>query len=236
MWEVDSCGEDAALRVLVVEDNVKMAESIRRGLKERGYVVDVSHDGEDGLHLAITEPYDLVILDIMLPKRDGVEILRRMRQKALQTPVIFLTAKDAVDDRIKGLDIGADDYIVKPFSYGELMARVRALIRRTHSETANVLKVGNLTLDLEQHEAVRGDRKVALSSKEFVLLKYFMQNVDKVLTRTAIGEHVWDMNFTGLSNVVDVYVNYVRNKVDRGFPKKLIHTIRGVGYVMRKPD
>ena len=224
------------MRVLVVEDNVKMAESIRRGLKERGYVVDVSHDGEDGLHLATTEPYDLVILDIMLPKRDGTEILRVMREKELRTPAIFLTAKDAVDDRIKGLDIGADDYIVKPFSYGELMARVRALIRRTHSETANVLKVGDLTLDLERHEATRAGKTVALSSKEFVLLKYFMQNVDKVLTRTSIGEHVWDMNFTGLSNVVDVYVNYVRNKVDRGSPTKLIHTIRGVGYVMRDPE
>lgn len=224
------------MRVLVVEDNVKMAESIRRGLEERGYSVDVCHDGEDGLRLATTEPYDLIVLDILLPKRDGVEILRRMRQKELQTPVIFLTAKDAVDDRIKGLDFGADDYIVKPFSYGELMARVRALIRRTHSETPNILKVGDLTLDLEQHEARRGDRTVALSSKEFVLLKYFMQNAEKVLTRTAIGEHVWDMSFTGLSNVVDVYVNYVRNKVDRGFAKKLIHTIRGVGYVMRKPD
>ncbi|MEW6358702.1 MAG: response regulator [Planctomycetota bacterium] len=224
------------MRILVVEDNVKMAESIRRGLKERGYVVDVSHDGEDGMHLATTEPYDLVILDIMLPKYDGVHILKRMREKEMSTPVIFLTAKDAVDDRIKGLDAGADDYIVKPFSYGELMARVRAHIRRSHTESANMLKVGDLTLDLEKHEARRGDKTTQLSSKEFVLLKYFMQNVDKVLTRTAIGEHVWDMNFTGLSNVVDVYVNYVRSKVDRGFPQKLIHTIRGVGYVMRSPE
>ncbi|NOZ21100.1 MAG: response regulator [Planctomycetes bacterium] len=224
------------MRILVVEDNVKMAESIRRGLKERGYVVDLSHDGEDGMHLATTEPYDLVILDIMLPKYDGVQILKRMREKELSTPVIFLTAKDAVDDRIKGLDAGADDYIVKPFSYGELMARVRAHLRRSLTETASLLKVGDLTLDLEKHEARRGDKVTQLSSKEFVLLKYFMQNVDKVLTRTAIGEHVWDMNFTGLSNVVDVYVNYVRNKVDRGFEMKLIHTIRGVGYVMRSPD
>jgi len=224
------------VRILVVEDNVKMAESIRRGLKERGYVVDLSHDGEDGMHLATTEPYDLVILDIMLPKYDGVQILKRMREKELSTPVIFLTAKDAVDDRIKGLDAGADDYIVKPFSYGELMARVRAHLRRSLTETASLLKVGDLTLDLEKHEARRGDKVTQLSSKEFVLLKYFMQNVDKVLTRTAIGEHVWDMNFTGLSNVVDVYVNYVRNKVDRGFEMKLIHTIRGVGYVMRSPD
>jgi len=224
------------VRILVVEDNVKMAESIRRGLKERGYVVDLSHDGEDGMHLATTEPYDLVILDLMLPKYDGVQILKRMREKELSTPVIFLTAKDAVDDRIKGLDAGADDYIVKPFSYGELMARVRAHLRRSHADTANVLKIGDLTLDLEKHEASRSGRTSTLSSKEFVLLRYFMQNVDKVLTRTAIGEHVWDMNFTGLSNVVDVYVNYVRNKVDRGFAKKLIHTIRGVGYVMRSPD
>lgn len=219
------------MKVLVVEDNVKMAESIRRGLKERGYDVDLSHDGEDGLHRATTEAYDLVVLDILLPKRDGVTILRRMREKSMQTPVILLTAKDGVEDRIKGLDTGADDYIVKPFSYGELMARVRALIRRSHSDSSNVLKVGDLVLDLEKHEAIRGDKTMSLSGKEFVLLKYFMQNPGKVLTRTSIGEHVWDMQFTGISNVVDVYVNYIRNKVDRGFSKKLIHTEIGRAHV-----
>lgn len=224
------------MRVLVIEDNLKLANLIRKGLAERHYVTDVCHDGEDGLHLAVTEPYDLVILDLMLPKRDGIEILQTLRQKRVNTPVLILTAKDSVDDKIRGLDLGADEYIAKPFVFGELMARIRALLRRARGVELSKLTVGDLVLDLDRHAASRGGQPIGLSPKEFLLLRYFMQNVDRILTRTSIAEHVWDMNFSGFSNVIDVHVNYLRNKIDRGFDAPLIHTVRGVGYVMRTPQ
>jgi len=224
------------MHILVVEDNRRLADSLKQALKERAYAVDAFYNGEDGLHAATTEPYDLVILDIMLPKYDGLEILHAMREKKIKTPVLFLTAKDTVEDRIAGLDAGADDYLVKPFALGELIARVKALLRRAKGGGLGVLKVGDLTLDLEKREATRGGKTEQLSAKEFALLEFFMVNVDKILPRSTIAEHVWDMNFNGISNVVDVYVNYLRNKIDHGFDKKLIHTVRGTGYVMRTPE
>ncbi|NOZ22550.1 MAG: response regulator transcription factor [Planctomycetes bacterium] len=223
------------MRVLVIEDNLKLANVIKVGLEERHYLVDVCHDGEDGLHYASTEPYELIILDLMLPKVDGMEILRSVRQRGVDTPVLILTAKGSVDDRIRGLDSGADEYIAKPFVFGELMARIRALLRRARAIEPMRLTAGDMVLDLEKHEAIRAGTNVKLTPKEFLLLRYFMQNADRVLTRTSIAEHVWDMNFSGFSNVIDVRVNALRKKIDHGFDVPLIHTVRGVGYVLRTP-
>jgi len=219
------------MRILVVEDEKKVAEFVRRGLQQESFAVDVAHEGEDGAYLAQTFDYDLVILDLMLPKLDGLEVLRRIRAAKPSLPVLVLTAKATVEDRVTGLDHGADDYLVKPFAFAELSARVRALLRRGASEAVE-LQLADLKLDTTAHQVTRRGRKIDLSPKEFALLEFLLRHARRPVTRTMIIEHVWDMNFDSLSNVVDVYINYLRNKIDRGFTPPLIRTLRGVGYML----
>jgi len=218
------------MTILVVEDEIKITRFIKRGLEMEHYTVDTAYDGEEALEKAEINNYDLIILDIMIPKIDGIETCRQIREKKIDTPIIMLTARDTVADRIKGLDVGADDYLVKPFAFGELVARIRALLRREKSVKSTKLKVGNLVLDPAKHEVYRGDKEINLSSKEYRLLDYMMRRPEHVCTRTMIGEHIWGYNFTDESNVIDVYISYLRKKVDSGFQKKLIHTVRDVGY------
>ena len=221
------------MRILIVEDEKKVAGFIKKGLEEETYAVDVAHDGEEGFHLADMNQYDMIILDLMLPKMDGLEVLTRLRDKKVSTPILLLTAKDAVDDKVTGLNKGADDYLTKPFAFSELLARIRSLLRRGQVETQTELKVGDLTLDMVSHKVSREGEEIELTGKEYSLLEYFMRNEGKVLTRTMIAEHVWDYNFDTFTNVIDVYVNHLRKKIDKKYPAKLLHTLRGVGYVMR---
>jgi len=218
------------MTILVVEDEVKIVRFIKKGLEMEHYTVEVAYDGEEALDKALINTYDLIILDVMMPKMDGVEVCRKIREQKIETPIIMLTAKDTVEDRIKGLDAGADDYLVKPFSFGELVARMRALLRREKIVKSTKLQVGDLILDPATHEVYRGDKNIQLSSKEYRLLDYMMRRPGHVCTRTMIGEHIWGYNFTDDSNVIDVYISYLRKKVDSGFKKRLIHTIRDVGY------
>jgi len=221
------------VRILIVEDEKKVAGFIKKGLEEETYAVDVAYDGEEGFHLASMNQYDLVILDLMLPKMDGLEVLTQLRDKKVNTPILLLTAKDAVEDRVTGLNKGADDYLTKPFAFSELLARIRSLLRRGQAETQTELKVGDLVLDMVSHKVSRNGEEIELTGKEYSLLEYFMRNEGKVLTRTMIAEHVWDYNFDTFTNVIDVYVNHLRKKIDKKYPAKLLHTLRGVGYVMR---
>jgi heavy metal response regulator len=221
------------MRILVVEDEKKVASFIKKGLEEEHYAVDIAYDGEEGLDLAQINEYDLILLDIMLPKLDGVEVLRRIRGNGSSVPILILTAKDSVEDIVTGLDTGSDDYLTKPFSFAELVARVRALLRRKAKEKTDILTVGDLSLSTSTHRVKRGAREIELTPKEYALLEYFMRNPNRILTRTLITEHVWDYHFDPETNVIDVYVNYLRKKIDHGFQKKLIHTIRGAGYMMR---
>ena len=221
------------MRILIVEDEKKVAGFIKKGLEEETYAVDVAYDGEEGFHLADMNQYDMIILDLMLPKLDGLEVLTRLRDKKVSTPILLLTAKDAVDDKVTGLNKGADDYLTKPFAFSELLARIRSLLRRGQVETKTELKVGDLSLDMVSHKVSRNGEEIELTGKEYSLLEYFMRNEGKVLTRTMIAEHVWDYNFDTFTNVIDVYVNHLRNKIDKKYPAKLLHTLRGVGYVMR---
>jgi heavy metal response regulator len=223
------------MRILVVEDEKKVASFIKKGLEEEHYAVDTAPDGENGLYLAEVNTYDLMVLDLMLPKINGLELLRRVRQKGNNVPILVLTAKDSVDDIVKGLDAGCDDYLTKPFAFSELLARIRALFRRERAEKEPVLKVGDLTLAVTTHKVMREGKEIELTSKEYALLEYFMRNPDKVLTRTMISEHVWDYHFDSMTNVIDVYVNYLRKKIDKDFEPKLIHTMRGIGYMMKRP-
>jgi heavy metal response regulator len=218
------------MRILLIEDDEHIVNFLKRGLKEEGYIVDVAYDGEDGLYLAENEEFDLIILDILLPKLDGFELCSRLRAKGNTTPILMLTAKDDIEDRVHGLDIGADDYLVKPFAFEELVARIRALLRRQKNVNSHILKVGDLTLNLLTREVKRGDRTIELTTREFELLKFLMYNRGQVLTRTQIARHVWSYDFDYFSNVVDVYIRYLREKIDEPFEHKLIHTIRGVGY------
>jgi len=222
------------MRMLVVEDEVKVLNFIQKGLEEQSYTVDTAKDGDEGLFLAEEHAYDCIILDIMLPKLDGYDVLRALRSKQLKTPVIFLTAKDAISDRVKGLDYGADDYLVKPFAFSELLARIRALVRRDKDKPQDVLTVADLTMHLLKHSVERGGTSLELTPKEFALLRYFMENTEQVLSRTMISENVWGYNFDSMTNVIDVHINALREKVDKPFEKKLIHTIRGVGYVFEE--
>lgn len=221
------------MRLLIVEDEKKVAGFIKKGLEEETYAVDVAYDGEEGFHLAELNQYDMIILDLMLPKMDGLEVLTRLRDKKVNTPILLLTAKDAVEDKVTGLNKGADDYLTKPFAFSELLARVRSLLRRGQAETKTELKVSDLSLDLVSHKVNRNGEEIELTGKEYSLLEYFMRNEGKVLTRTMIAEHVWDYNFDTFTNVIDVYVNHLRKKIDKKYPVKLLHTLRGIGYVMK---
>jgi heavy metal response regulator len=223
------------LRILLVEDETKVASFIQKGLEEEQYQVDVAHDGEEGLRRALASEHDLIILDILLPKRDGMSILREVRERRIDTPVLILTAKDSVEDRVAGLNSGCDDYLPKPFAFAELLARSRALLRRKSTDRGVTLVVGDLVLDPVSHRVTRAGKSVELTSREYALLQYFMQHPSQILTRTMIVEQVWGYDFDNFSNVVDVYVNYLRNKIDRNFEQKLLHTVRGIGYVLKPP-
>jgi len=222
------------MRILLVEDEKKIANFIERGLKEEHYVVDVAYDGERFLYLVDINPYDLIILDIMLPDKDGVALCNELRSKKIDTPVLMLTAKGSIRDRVLGLNAGADDYLTKPFAFEELLARVRALIRRNRIDKTTTLKVADLELDQLSHRVKRAGREITLTSKEYSLLEYLMLNANHIVTRTMISECVWNEDFDTFTNVIDVYINYLRNKVDKGFKKQLIHTIRGRGYILKE--
>jgi heavy metal response regulator len=224
------------MRILFVEDDKSIARFVEKALRENYFAVDVAYDGEDGRHLALHERYDLLILDILLPKIDGIEVLKTVREKGIDTPVIFLTAKDAERDIVEGLDFGADDYMVKPFSINELLARVRALLRRADGKRVSRLQVADLTMDLETHKVFRGRKRIDLTPKEYALLEYLMRNEGQILTRTMISESVWDYHFDTLTNVIDVHIYHLRNKIDKGFKPELLHTIKGVGYVLERRD
>jgi two-component system, OmpR family, response regulator len=223
------------MRVLVVEDEVRLALLLKRGLEEEGYAVDTSGDGAEALWHATETEYDAIVLDIMLPGMDGLEVTRRLRAQRRWTPVLLLTARDAIDDRVVGLDAGADDYLVKPFSFAELAARVRALVRRGRVERPAVLEVGDLRLDPARRRAWRGEVELDLSPKEFALLELFLSHPGEVLTRTRILEHVWDFAYDPSSNVVDQYIGYLRRKIDRPFGRDDLETVRGAGYRLRDP-
>ena len=220
------------MRLLVAEDHPSLARSLADGLREQGYAVDLTFDGEEARHLATVNPYDAVILDIMLPKLDGWQVLKAIRRDKPNLPVLCLTARDAVDDRVKGLDLGADDYLVKPFSWEEFVARVRAVIRRGHGQASSALTVGDLEIDLARKSVSRGGQPVHLSAREFTLLEYLAHRTGQVVTRTDIWEHLYDQHDETISNVVDVYIGYLRNKIDKGRDVKLIHTRRGQGYML----
>lgn len=226
-------GDDAAMRVLVVEDNVRMAALLRRGIEEEGYAVDVAADGTEGIWLGTENPYDAVVLDVMLPGADGFEVCRALRAADRWAPVIMLTARDEVAQRIRGLDAGADDYLLKPFAFAELAARLRALVRRGAHERPAVITVDDLRLDPASRRAFRGDHELALSPKEFALLELFMRRPDEVLSRTRILDHLWDFAYDATSNIVDQYVGYLRRKIDRPFGRADLQTVRGVGYRLR---
>lgn len=221
------------MRLLLVEDEQKVSGFIKKGLEEEGYAVDLAPDGDTGLQMGLDEVHDLIILDINLPGRDGLSVLRELRRKKVVTPVLLLTIRAAIEDRVIGLDTGADDYLTKPFAFQELLARIRALLRRQTEAGSPLLKAGELTLDPARRLVFRGKETIDLTTKEFALLEYFMRNPDRVLTRTMIGEHVWDYDFDPMTNVIDVYVNHLRKKLEHDRPSKLIQTVRGVGYVLK---
>ncbi|MDD5772614.1 MAG: response regulator transcription factor [bacterium] len=222
------------MRVLIIEDEKKIAEFIKRGLKEEGYTVDIANNAEKGHFSATTQEYDLIILDLMLPDGDGITLCRKLRDEKFTKPILMLTAKGTVKDKVTGLDAGANDYLTKPFAFEEFLARVRALMRKSDSEQTTKLLVADLVLDLLSHKVTRAGKEIDLTSKEYALLEYFMRNAGQVVTRTMISEHVWDINFDTFTNVIDVYINYLRNKIDEGFNVKLIHTLRGRGYILKE--
>ncbi len=225
------------MRILIVEDDEKIASFVARGLREAGFAVDHVTTAEEGLGLASTVPYDAAIVDIMLPGIDGLSMIRQMREEGINTPVIILSAKRSVEDRVKGLQTGGDDYLVKPFSFSELLARIQALLRRTTmSRETTVLEFGGVKLDLLSREVFRDGRRIELKPKEFALLEYLMRNPGRVVTRAMIMEHLWNYDFDPQTNVVDVLVCRLRDRIDRGFDRKLIHTLRGVGYVLKEPE
>jgi DNA-binding response OmpR family regulator len=221
------------MRILVVEDSRRLAGIIRRGLQEEGYAVDNAYDGEEAQYMAEATPFDLLVLDIMLPKKDGLTVCRELRAKNVNTLVLMLTAKDPVEDRVIGLDSGADDYLVKPFAFNELLARVRALLRREGLPKTPKLQVGDLTMDVLTRDVWRGERKIELTAKEYSILEYFMRRPNVVVTRTMLGESVWDYEFDGISNIIDVYVRRLRQKLDVDGQGSLIQTLRGAGYRLR---
>jgi heavy metal response regulator len=222
------------MRILLVEDEERIASFVARGLKEAHYVVDVAKDGEKGLFMAEVNEYDLLILDIMLPVKDGISVCRELRAKKIDLPILMLSAKDSADDKVRGLNFGADDYLAKPFAFQELLARVQALLRRKAPNKGGILSIGDLQLNQLTHKVSRAGKEIELTSKEYTLLEYMMLNAGRVITRTMISEHVWHENFDSFTNVIDVYMNYLRNKIDKGFKKALIRTIRGSGYIIKE--
>ena len=223
------------MRLLVIEDEQKVANFIKQGLEEEGYAVDHAADGASGLQMALEGLHDVIVLDVMLPKLDGLSVLQQLRQETITTPVLLLTVRATIEDKVLGLDAGADDYLTKPFAFEEFVARVRALLRRRAETAPPILQVADLALDPARRVVSRGDQKIDLTPREFTLLDYFMRNPGRVLTRTMIANRVWDYTFDSATNVIDVYVNYLRKKIDTGHDTKLLHTVRGVGYVMKVP-
>ena len=224
------------MRILIVEDEPKVASFIRRALEEESYAVDVCSDGIQGRDLASEVDYDLIILDLLLPGLPGIDVLKAVRDAKVTTPILILTARSKVDQRVKGLDAGADDYLTKPFAIEELIARARALLRRASGDTAGILQIDDLVLNPTNREVTRGGQRIDLTSKEYALLEYMMRNAGRVLTRPMIAEHVWDLDFDTFTNVIDVYISYLRNKIDRGHTRGLIHTVRGSGYTLKLTD
>ena len=222
------------MRILLVEDEKRMASFIKRGLEEERYIVDIAPDGENALFLAQVNPYDLIILDIMLPDTSGFSICKDLRAKKIDTFILMLTARDEVEDRVLGLKMGADDYLGKPFEFDELLARVAALLRRRRLDKNPILQVADLELNQITHKVMRAKKEISLTSKEYSLLEYLMLNVNQAVTRTRLSEHVWGDDFDSFTNVIDVFINRLRNKIDHGFKKKLIHTLRGTGYILRE--
>jgi DNA-binding response OmpR family regulator len=223
------------MRILVVEDEKQLAGIIKRGLVEEGYSVDNAYDGEEAQYMAESVPYDLIILDIMLPKKDGIAVCRDLRDRRVNTPILMLTARDSVEDRVKGLDSGADDYQIKPFAFSELLARTRALLRREALPKTTKLQAGNLVMDTLSREVWRGTRKIDLTAKEYSILEYFMRHPNVVATRTMLEENIWDYDFQGVSNIIDVYIRRLRRKIDEGEPESMIQTLRGAGYKLKTP-
>ncbi len=221
------------MRILVIEDEKKVASFIRKGLEEDYYSVDVAFDGKEGSKLAFSDEYDLIIMDIMLPFKDGISILKEIRQEKITTPVLLLTAKGDVSDKVLGLDSGADDYLSKPFAFDELLARVRVLLRRNSSEKNIILKVSNLQLDTQMHKAYRDKTEIFLTQKEYSILEYLMRNKNHVISRVKLSEHVYDYHFDSDTNIIDVYINKLRNKIDKGFENQILYTVRGVGYMIK---
>lgn len=222
------------MRVLIIEDEHRLSNVVKKGLMEEGFAVDQAFDGEEGQYLAEAESYDLIILDVMLPRIDGMEVCRSIRRKKITTPILMLTAKTKVEDKVIGLDSGADDYLTKPFAFTELKARIQALFRRSHNQAETTLKIDDLEVDPVKHIVKRGDKTISLTPKEFAILEFLLRHRNEVITRTQITEHVWDYNFDALSNVVDVFIATLRKKVDSGFKNTLIHTVHGVGYTIGK--
>jgi len=223
------------LRILVVEDEKKVARFIRRGLEAEHHEVDVEHDGEAGLARALAGDHDAIVVDVMLPRRDGLAVVRALREHGRRTPILLLTARASLADKVAGLDVGADDYLTKPFEFEELLARLRALLRRGAQSGSPILRLADLALDPASRRVTRAGRAIELTPREYALLEYFLRNPGRVLTRALIAEHVWGIQFDTLTNVIDVYVNYLRRKIDADFEPKLLHTLRGVGYVMKEP-
>lgn len=223
------------MRILIVEDNHRLNSSLKMSLCEEGYAVDVAYDGEEGQELAESAPYDAIILDILLPKKDGLEVCRDLRRKRVNTPVVMLTARDTVADRVRGLDSGADDYMVKPFALSELLARLRALLRREATQKSGLLVVGDLVLDPASHQVRRGGKPIELTAKLYALLEYFVRHPNQVLARELVEQHVWSYDFDATSNVVDVYIRRLRRQIDDPFEVKLLETVRGAGYRLREP-
>ncbi len=223
------------MRVLLIEDDLKIASFIKKGLIQAGFTVDYANNGEDGLHLALTEPYDAAVIDILIPKLDGLTVIKRMRTAKIEIPTIILSAKRSIENRVEGLQSGSDDYLVKPFAFTELLARIQALIRRaTGTPETTFLKAGDISLDLLKREVTRAGRKIELQPREFALLEYLMRNAGRVVSKTMIIEHVWDYDFDPQTNIVEARISKLRDKVDKGFPSKMIQTIRGAGYVFKE--
>lgn len=221
------------MRILLIEDEKKVASFIKRGLEEELYTVDLATDGKEGLRLALSDEYDLIILDIMLPYKDGITLMRELREDKINTPVLLLTAKDGINNRVEGLDSGADDYMTKPFAFAELLARVRALLRRQSSVKSILLKVGDLVLDTQSHKVFRNEKEIILTTKEYEILEYLLRNKNRVVSRTLLTEHVYGYHFSTDTNIIDVHINKLRNKIDRDFEHQLLFTIRGVGYTVK---